>query len=107
MAKSDPTKWLERAAHIRGLGRGVNDQRMAPMFEKLATRLEAIAIAKAEEQMKAKEGSGNTETPRDKAVRRRGKSGGEANTSTRSDEYVEDKTPKAERRPDRRSRARS
>jgi hypothetical protein len=75
MAKSDPTKWLERAAHIRGLGRGVNDQRMAPMFEKLAARLEELAIAKAEEQMKAKEGKDGPEAAR--APRRRGKSGGE------------------------------
>ena len=98
MAKSDPTKWLERAAHIRGLGRGVQDRRMAPMFEKLAARLEELAIAKAEDEMKAKERN----APKDDQPQRRGKSGGNLDGSTRSDND-EHETP---RRPDRRTRPR-
>jgi hypothetical protein len=65
---SDPTKWLERAAHIRGLGRGVNDGRIAPMFERLAARLEEIGIAKAEAEMRAKETREGDEAARGGAV---------------------------------------
>lgn len=73
MAKaSDPTKWLERAAHIRGLGRGVHDQRMAPMFERLAARLEEIGMAKAEAEMKAEEDTEEHQAGQLSAPRRRG-----------------------------------
>jgi hypothetical protein len=108
MAKSDPTKWLERAAHIRGLGRGVRDRRMAPMFEKLAARLEEIAIAKAEAEMQVTEANGAKGTEeaapaaRTAGPQRRGKSGGKLDVSTRSD-IDEHETP---RRPDRRTRPR-
>jgi hypothetical protein len=108
MAKSsDPTKWLERAAHIRGLGRGVQDERMAPMFEKLAARLEAIGIAKAEADLKASEmgqtrgTKGTSEIPAAaRAPRRRGKSGGEMNGSTRSlnDEQETPRDPQDQKR---------
>jgi len=64
---------------------------MAPMFEKLAERLEAIGIAKAEADLKATETSQtkgikgtNETTAAARAPRRRGKSGGELNGSTRS-----------------------
>lgn len=48
---ADPTKWLESAAHLRGLGHGAADAEYAPMFERLALRLEQIGIAKAEAEI--------------------------------------------------------
>jgi hypothetical protein len=102
MAKTDPTLWLERAAHIRGLGRGVRDRRIAPMFEKLAARLEELAIAKAEAQMKRKEGVDDHEAKTPLKSQRRGKSGGKLDGSTRS-ENDEHETP---RRIERRTRPR-
>ncbi len=93
---SDPTKWLERAAHIRGLGRGVRDRRIAPMFERLAARLEEIGIAKAEAEMRARETQMET-------MRRRGTSGGELNMSTRSKSDDHEKAPRLEEQGRRRS----
>ena len=96
MAKSsDPMQWLARAAHIRRLGRGVSDRHVAPMFEKLAARLEEIAMAKAEAELSAYERKRDHEAAPDRASRRRGISGGELNTSTRSDEYDIEKSRRA------------
>lgn len=98
---SDPTKWLERAAHIRGLGRGVHDPGLAPMFERLAARLEEIGIAKAEAEIRARENLpenlGDHGAARVMAPRRQGKSGGELNASTRSDQDDQEKVPAARR----------
>ena len=94
-ASGDPTKWLERAAHIRGLGCGVRDRRIAPMFEQLAARLEAIGIARAEAEMRAKEAVGDEEAA-PVAPQRRGRSGGEMNMSTRSEKYDHEKAPRLE-----------
>jgi len=92
---SDPVKWLERAAHIRGLGRGVRDRSIAPMFEKLAARLEELAIAKAEAELSAYERKRDQEAAPVGALQRRGISGGELNISTRSDEYDIEKSRRA------------
>jgi hypothetical protein len=89
---ADPTKWLDRAAHIRGLGRGVHDRHIAPMFERLAARLEEIGIAKAEAEMRAKERRDGDEAA-SMAPRRRGISGGELNMSTRSEKDDHEKAP--------------
>ena len=92
---ADGTKWFDRAAHIRGLGRGVRDGQIAPMFERLAARLEELGIARAEADMKAKERS-EAETAALMAPRRRGTSGGELNMSTRSETDDHEKAPRRE-----------
>lgn len=93
---SDPMMWLERAAHIRGLGRGVHDRRIAPMFERLAARLEEIGIAKAEAETRARETREDDEAAPVAASWRRGKSGGELNMSTRSEHDDHEKAPRLE-----------
>jgi len=100
MAKSDPTLWLERAAHIRGLGRGVHDGRMAPMFEKLAARLEELAIAKAEAQLRRREGTDEDhEAALSIAPQGRGKSGGKFDVSTRSENDAYETPGRTDRKP--------
>ena len=85
---ADPTKWLKSAAHLRGLGHGVAKAELAPMFERLALRLEQIGIAKAEAEMQAAEtaqqAGGEDAAAQDEA---RGQTGGELNTSTRSQNH--------------------
>lgn len=85
---ADPTRWLESAAQIRGLGHDVRDAAHAPMFERLAARLEEIGIAKAAAELEAAERAKETKREGDEKAAQpsapRGQTGGELNTSTRS-----------------------
>jgi len=101
---ADPTKWLESAAHLRGLGHGVADAEFAPMFERLALRLEQIGIAKAEAEMQAAE-TAQQAVGKDVAAQdeTRGQTGGELNTSTRSQNHEE----QTHARPESQGRARA
>ena len=100
---ADPTKWLKSAAHLRGLGHGVAVAEFAPMFERLALRLEQIGIAKAEAEMQAAETAqnvgGDDVAAQDET---RGQTGGKLNTSTRSQNHDEEILS----RPERQGRAR-
>jgi hypothetical protein len=101
---ADPAKWLKSAAHLRGLGHGVAEAEFAPMFERLALRLEQNGIAKAEAEMQAAEtaqqAGGEDAAAQDEA---RGQTGGELNTSTRSQNH-DDETLS---RPESQGRARA
>lgn len=93
---ADPTKWLESAAHLRGLGHDAADAEFAPMFERLALRLEQIGMAKAEADMQAAEAAKHTAAH----VETRGQTGGELNTSTRSQNHEQQtlSQPESQRR---------